>query len=168
MAIPAYMWIKDAVGSPAEEGSISIAGSCEIDGRKNTIEVIAFDHELRIPTDSMQGAITSTRKHEPLVITKGFDRASPYLYEACANGTTLNEIEIKWYEISSSGDEVAYFSHILEGVKITNITPKMHNCKDLDFERFPHLESVAFKYDTIHWTYLDGNLKVTDSWTATR
>jgi len=154
MAIPAYMTIE------------GIEGGVQIAGREGTIEVIGFDHELRIPTDSMQGQITATRKHEPLVITKGFDMSSPYLYEACANGTTLPNIEILWYEINTSGEEVAYFSHILENVKITNVTPKMHNCKDIDFERFPHLESVAFKYDTIHWTYLDGNLKVTDSWTT--
>ncbi|MFV2059344.1 MAG: type VI secretion system tube protein TssD [Gammaproteobacteria bacterium] len=154
MAIPAYMTID------------GIEGGVQIAGREGTIEVIGFDHELRIPTDSMQGAITATRKHEPLVVTKGFDKASPYLYEACANGTTLPTIEILWYEINTSGEEVAYFSHIIEGVKITNVTPKMHNCKDIDFERFPHLESVAFKYDTIHWTYLDGNLKVSDSWTT--
>lgn len=156
MAIPAYMTI-DGI-----EGSVLIAG------REGTVEVIGFDHELCIPTDSMQGAITATCKHEPLVITKGFDKASPYLYEACANGTTIPKIEILWYEINTSGEEVAYFSHIIEGVKITNVTPKMHNCKDIDFERFPHLESVAFKYDTIHWTYLDGNLKVTDSWSGAR
>ncbi len=164
MAIPAYMWIKSGMDDPAPTSSVEIKGGVAIDGRQGSIEVIAFDHELRIPTDTMEGKITSTRKHEPLVVTKGFDEASPYLYEACATGKTLEEIEILWYDINSGGEEVAYFSHVLQNVKITNVTPKMHNCKDLDFERFPHLESVAFKYDTIKWTFLDGNIQVIDQW----
>lgn len=59
MAIPAYMWIKDDQGSEIE-GSVSIAD------REGSIEVLHFDHELRIPTDGDTGSLTGTRKHEPL------------------------------------------------------------------------------------------------------
>lgn len=58
MAIPAYMWIKDDQGNQIE-------GPITVQGREQSVEVLGFDHELRIPTDNDTGALTGTRKHEP-------------------------------------------------------------------------------------------------------
>jgi type VI secretion system secreted protein Hcp len=44
----------------------------------------------------------------------------------------------------------------------------MHNVKDLDKERYPHLEEVAMRYSKITWTFKDGNIEFTDSWTEGR
>lgn len=161
MAIPAYCWIKDDQGNEIE-------GSVTIDGRLGSIEVIGFEHEVRIPTDSDSGALTGTRKHEPMVLTKAFDSASPYLYKACANGQTLKQLTLLWYKIDESGTEREYFRHVLEDVKITSIQPLMHNTKDLEKERYPHLESVMVRYGRITWTYADGNIEFSDSWNEDR
>jgi len=56
MAIPAYMWITDDQGN-------EISGSVNVAGREGSVEVLAFDHELRIPTDADSGELTGTRKH---------------------------------------------------------------------------------------------------------
>jgi len=161
MAIPAYMWIKDDQGS-------AIDGPVKISGREGSVEVLGFEHEVRIPTDSDSGALTGIRKHEPLVVTKSFDSASPYLYKACANGQTLKEMTLRWYKIDDSGTEKEYFTHKLEDVKITSINPVMHNVKDLDKERYPHLETIAVRYSKITWTYADGNIEFSDSWSEPR
>ncbi len=161
MAIPAYMWIKDDQGSEIE-GPVMVAG------REGSVEVLSFRHQVRIPTDSDSGALTGTRKHEPLVITKAFDAASPYLYKACANGQTLKEIVLRWYRIDDTGTEREYFTHTLENVKITSIEPLMHNVKDLDKERYPHLETLSMRYGKIGWTYVDGNISFSDSWNEGR
>ena len=157
MAIPAYMSIKDDQGAPSK-------GAVQIADRQGTLEVLQVDHELRIPTDSDTGSLTGTRKHEPLVVTKAFDQTSPYLYKACSNGQTLKEVVISWYRIDDSGTEREYFRHRLQDVKITAIRPKMHNVKDIDKERYPHLEEVAMRYGTITWTFVDGNIEFQDSW----
>lgn len=161
MAIPAYMTIKD------DQGSV-IQGSVTVSGREGTVEVLHFDHEIRIPTDTDTGALTGTRKHEPLVFTKAYDKCSPYLYKACSNGQTLREVVISWYRIDDTGTEQEYFRHKLEGVKITSVSPLMHNVKDLDKERYPHLEEVSMRYSRITWTYVDGNIEFSDSWTEGR
>lgn len=157
MAIPAYMWIKDDQGSPID-GAVTVAG------RQGSVEVFHFDHEIRIPTDSDTGALTGTRKHEPFKVTKSFDSSSPYLYKACSNGQTLKELELRWYRIDDTGTEREYFRHRLEDVKITSVSPVMHNVKDIDKERYPHLEEVSMRYGRITWTYVDGNIEFTDSW----
>ncbi len=161
MATPAYCWIKDDQGKP-------IDGDVTAVGREGSIEVIEFKHEVRIPTDNDTGELTGTRKHEPMVITKAFDASSPYLYKACSNGQTLKEVVLRWYKIDPSGREVEYFTHKLENVKITSIKPVMYNTKDLDKERYPHLEEVALRYGKITWTYADGNIEFSDSWNEDR
>jgi type VI secretion system secreted protein Hcp len=161
MATPGYGWIKDNTGK-------DISGSVTIDGRVGSIEILEFDHEVRIPTDADTGELTGTRKHEPLVFSKAFDASSPYLYKACSNGQTLKEMDIVWYKIDESGTEREYFRHKLEDVKITSIKPKMYNTKDLDKERYPHLETVSLRYGKITWTYADGNIEFSDSWLEDR
>ena len=161
MAIPAYMWLKDDQGNDVK-GSVSVAE------REGSIEILHFDHELRIPTDNDTGELTGTRKHEPFVITKAVDAATPYLYKACSNGQTLKTLELKWYRIDDTGTEREYFRHTLQDVKITSISPTMHNVKDLDKERYPHLETVHMRYKRITWSYLDGNIEFSDSWTEGR
>ncbi len=161
MAIPAYMWLKDDQGG-------DIQGSVTVAEREGSIEVLHFDHELRIPTDNDTGELTGTRKHEPFVITKAVDSSTPYIYKACSNGQTLKQLELKWYRIDDTGTEKEYFCHKLEDVKIVSITPTMHNVKDLDKERYPHLETVCIRYKRITWTYLDGNIEFSDSWTEGR
>ena len=80
MAIPGYMTILDDQGS-AIEGPVKVAG------REGTVEILGFDHELRIPTDSDTGSLTGTRKHEPFVFLKAFDNATPYLYKSVQQRT---------------------------------------------------------------------------------
>ncbi len=161
MAIPAYMWLTDDQGN-------EVHGSVTVTGREGTIEVLAFEHELRIPTDGDTGELTGTRKHEPFVITKSYDAASPYLYKACSTGQTLQKLVLSWFKIDETGTEVEYFRHTLEGVKVTSVGPRMENVKDSDKERYPHLEQVAIRYQKITWTYLDGNIEFSDSWAEGR
>ena len=161
MAIPAYLYIKDDQGN-------DVKGSVTVSGREGSCEVVEFDHELRIPVDADDGSITGTRKHEPFVFTKSFDAASPYLYKAVANGQTLKELKLNWYKIDATGTEQIYFTHTLTDVKLTSVAPVMHNVKDLDKERYPHLETVSCRYGKITWTYADGNIEFSDSWTEGR
>ena len=130
MPIPAYMWFKDDAGN-AVEGSVDVAG------REKSVEVLAFDHEVRIPTDPDSGKLTGTRKHEAIKIVKSFDASSPYLYKAVCEGQTFSEVEIKWYRRIPT--ETEYFNHRLHGVKICSVKPVMHNVKDPSKERYVHL-----------------------------
>lgn len=63
MAIPAYLWLKD-------DGGASINGSVDVKDREGSIEVTGFSHNLRLPTDSMTGKPTGTRKHAPIIVQK--------------------------------------------------------------------------------------------------
>lgn len=157
MAIPAYMWIKD-------DGGADIKGSVTVSGREGSVEVVAFDHAVKIPTDANTGKLTGTRVHEPIVFTKETDASTPYLYKAVSSGQTLKAVEIRWYKIDDAGKEKEYFNTKLENVKVVGVTPKMHDIKSPDFEKHNHLESIELRYEKITWSYKDGNIIHADSW----
>lgn len=157
MAIPAYMWIKD-------DGGADIKGSVTVQGREGSVEVVALDHSVSIPTDSNTGKLTGTRIHTPITFTKETDSSTPYLYKAVTSGQTLKSIEVKWYKIDDAGKEVEYFNTKLENVKVVAVKPKMHDIKNPAFEKHNHLEVVELRYEKITWAYKDGNIIHSDSW----
>lgn len=157
MAIPAYLWLKDEQGN-------DIQGSVNVTGREGSIEVLEFNHSIYIPTDNDTGELTGTRKHGAILLKKAFDASSPYLFKACCNGQKLKKAVIRWYRIDDSGQEVEYYQHVLDGVKINSFSPKMANTKDPALEKIPHIEGVSLRYEKITHTYLDGNISHFDSW----
>jgi len=157
MAIPAYMWIKD-------DGGADIKGSVTVQGREGSVEVVALDHGVSIPTDSNTGKLTGTRVHRPINFTKETDASTPYLYKAVTSGQTLKSIEIKWYKIDDAGKEKEYFNTKLDNVKVVAVNPKMLDIKNPAFEKHNHLEDVELRYEKITWSYKDGNIIHADSW----
>ena len=71
--------------------------------KRNSIEVLEFHHEVRIPTDPDTGALTGTRKHEAFQIIKAFDQSSPLLYKAVCEGITYDKMKVDWYKIDDQG-----------------------------------------------------------------
>jgi type VI secretion system secreted protein Hcp len=140
MAIPVYLWLQD-------DGGATIKGSVNVQQREGSIEVVAQDHSLYIPTDN-----------------KEIDASSPYLYKAVTTGQTLKSAEFKWYRIDDAGQEVEYFITKLEDVKVVKVAPKMHDVKDPSKEKHNHLEQVELRYEKVTWTYKDGNIIHSDSW----
>lgn len=157
MAIPVYLWLKD-------DGGADIKGSVDVQDREGSIEVVAQQHNLYIPTDNNTGKLTGTRIHTPFLFTKEIDSSSPYLYKAVTTGQTLKSAEFKWYKINDAGQEVENFNTRLENVKVVKVNPVMHDIKDPSFEKHNHLEQIELRYEKITWTYKDGNIIHSDSW----
>lgn len=82
MAIPVYLWLKD-------DGGADIKGSVDVKDREGSIEVVAQEHNLYIPTDNNTGKLTGTRIHTPFLFTKEIDSSSPYLYKAVTTGQPM-------------------------------------------------------------------------------
>jgi len=157
MAIPAYLWLKDDIGK-------DIKGSVNIRDREGSIEIIGIAHCVTVPTDNNTGKTTGTRIHAPFLFNKEIDSSSPYLYKAIATGQTLQSAEIRHYDINDAGQEVNYFTTLLENVKIVSISPIMYDIKDPAMEKHNHIEVIELRYEKITWTYKDGNLQHIDNW----
>lgn len=140
MAIPAYLWLKD-------DGGADIKGSVDVQGREGSIEVVALDHDVYIPTDNNTGKLTGTRTHKPFTFTKEIDASSPYLYKAVTTGQTLKTAEFKFYRINDAGQEVEYFNITLDNVKLVRVAPLMHDIRIL--QRSITTERIEFRYEKI-------------------
>jgi type VI secretion system secreted protein Hcp len=161
MASPAYMTIQD------DKGNI-IKANVQISGREGTAEVHAFDYAVSIPSDPNSGLLTAVRKHNDVIVTKNYDQASPLLFQACANGTSLKTVELDWYRINAAGEEEKYFTHKLVDVKVVKVQHKMLQVKNPANDQLGHLEDVCFRFRRIELCYPDGNITAKDDWLAER
>lgn len=157
MAIPAYLRLKD-------DGGADIKGSVDVQGREGSIEIIGLNHGVMQPTDKHNGKATSLRVHSPYSFDKEIDASSPYLYKAVSTGQKLKSAEFKFYHINDAGQEVEYFSTLMENVIIVSVCPMMLDVKDPNYEKHNHLELVELLYEKITWRYADGNIMHSDSW----
>ena len=157
MAIPAYLWLKD-------DGGADIKGSVDVQGREGSIEVVALDHDVYIPTDNNTGKLTGTRTHKPFTFTKEIDASSPYLYKAVTTGQTLKTAEFKFYRINDAGQEVCYYTVFMENVKVTGVNCSVPNVKIAANDKINHVESVSLQYEKITWRIVDGNIQHSDAW----
>lgn len=144
-----YAEIKDSEGNQM--------GYATFDGRQDLVKVLRFDHDWLIPTDVSSGDLIGVRQHRPLTFVKPYDKATPLLADALANGETLQEVIFHWYR-QESGSTVEFFNTTLENVKISEIHA---------FGSIPQ-EAISLLYGKITWLSFDGNIQYTDSWTAER
>lgn len=157
MAVPLYLWLKD-------EGGADIRGGSSVSGREGSIEVLSLTHGVHAPTDHMTGKLMGARSHRPLTIEKEIDASSALLYRAVARGATLQSGELKFYRANDAGKEEAYFTMLMKGVKVTSVSPKVLNIKEVESQHRNHFEIVEFRYEEITWAYADGNMIFKDAW----
>jgi len=168
MPTPAYLSIAGSTQGNITEGAFTedSVGNIYQEGHENEILVEAFSHTVTVPTDPQSGQPTGQRVHQPLTITKVFDKSSPMLYKALTTGERLPTCELKWYRTSKTGTQEHYFTIKLEDAIITNITGRMPNCQDPNQAHFTQLEDVSFSYRKIAWTHEIASTSGEDDWRA--
>ncbi|WP_300464590.1 type VI secretion system tube protein TssD [Desulfobacula sp.] len=139
-----------------------IEGSCDssfdCDG---WIAAYSFGHNVYIPRDA-QNNITGKRVHTPLKILKSFDKSTPKLYQALINGEQL-EITMRFYKVDPSGIEENYFTITLKKALIISITPSYPPVFLPQNNSYHHMETVAFIYQYIKWTWESDGIESEDS-----
>ncbi|WP_318258372.1 Hcp family type VI secretion system effector [Geobacter anodireducens] len=118
MAMPAHMTLTGE-----KQGKID--GSCELQGRENTIQLYEMKHDIHMPRNPHDGLPTGKRVHGPLSIVKMFDKSSPKLYQALCTGEHMKNVQIKWYRINKQGLEEHYFTTTLEDAIVVEMKPYM-------------------------------------------
>ena len=157
MASPIYIWLQDDVGN-------DIKGSSIVQGREHTIEAIAVNHEVFMPTDKNTGGLTGVRIHSALSYTAPIDQSVPILLDACARGKTLQSAKFVFYRINDQGSEDEYYHIGLQNARVTSVKTLVDDIKEAHNERKQHRVSVAMRYEKITWHYHEGNVQASDEW----
>ena len=156
MAMTAYLTVK---GLSQQD----MKGDCAQAGREDTILVYDIQHKIEIPRDRLTGTASGQRIHEPLVITKHLDQASPLLHRACCTGEHC-EVDLKFFRITEKGTEEHYYTIKLSDaiiVEIENITPMVFLPENKPYH---DMEKVSFTYSKIIWTYEPDGIEQEDDW----
>lgn len=163
---PIFISIKGSTQGLITEGTFTpeSVGNSYQKGHENEALIKGFSHNINIPRDPQSGQPSGQRVHEPLVISKIFDKCSPLLYNALTKGETLTEVELKWYRTSYAGKPEHYFSIILEDAVIVDIDAYMENEEGQAKTQVAPLEKVAFAYRKITWRHEAASTSGEDDW----
>jgi len=164
MALNAYMSLKGQ-----RQGDIK--GSVTQKGREGKIMVIAVSHNITSPRDAASGLPTGKRMHRPLVITKELDKSDPLLYNVLTQNENVSELRIDFYtpQLSAKqgvGSETNHYRIELLNANVASIDFRMANNKHPDLMKFAEYLEVAFTYQKITWTWIEGGVTADDDWQA--
>jgi len=143
-----------------------IKGSVTQAGREDSIMVIAYNHEVVSPRDAASGLPTGKRQHKPLTISKEIDKSTPLLMNVLTNNEQISKWELRFWQPSSTGQEVQHYTVELENASIASIRSEMLNNKYAENMQHKEREHVAFCYQKITWTWMDGGITASDDWEA--
>ena len=154
MGIRGNMWITDSHNE-------SVRGSCSIQNRDGSVEVLSMTHKISLPADMKTGKPTGNRVHTPVTVMKLIDEATPFLNKACCTGELLPQVRIDLWHISQHGKEENYFTYQLKNVRVVGVSPVISGTEDNFAE---DKENIALMYESITWAHHDGNHEYTDTW----
>ena len=157
MALNAYLKLKGQ-----KQGELK--GSVTQKGREGKIMIIAVSHEITSPRDAASGLPTGKRMHKPFVVTKELDKSTPLLFNALVNNENVPEWELQFWQPSQTGAEKQHYTVKLVNANIASINFRMANNKHPDLMKFAEYEEVAFTYQKIEWTWVDGGITAMDDW----
>jgi len=159
MALNAYLSLKGKT-----QGDIK--GSVTQKGRDGKIMIIATSHEIISPKDAASGLSTGKRQHKPYKLIKEKDKSSPLLYNVLVNNEQVVSWKLEFWRPSATGAEHQYYTVELANAHVASIREVMPNNKHPDLMKFETYEEIAFTYQKITWTWMDGGITSQDDWEA--
>ncbi len=159
-ALEAYMTLTGQKSGP-------IKGGVTQKGRENSIAVVAVSHEIVSPRDPQSGLPTGQRMHKPLVVTIEWDQSLPKLYDLLTHNENITSLTINFWKpqvkaASGVGSEVQFLTIALTNANIADIQAHVQNVLNPETAKYPETLDVAFTYQKIQWTWMDGNITSQD------
>lgn len=163
---PVFISIKGTTQGLITEGAFTpeSIGNTYQEGHENETLVKALTHSIKVPRDPSSGQPSGQRSHQPLVVTKLFDKSSPLIYNALTKGETLTNVDLKFYRTSYAGKPEHYFTIALEDAVIVNIETTMNSEVGMAVSDVAPLENVAFAYRKITWRHETASTSGEDDW----
>ena len=142
-----------------------IDGESDHPTRAYSIDVISYSHSITSPNWQIaaRGMGTASAQHTPLRVTKMVDKATPKLFEKCAQGAVIGSVILCFYHEPANKQ---YLNITIQIVYVVSI-------QDYGLHEGRPTETVSFAYNNIKWTYTEydsaglskGKVEVTDTWT---
>jgi len=134
-------------------------------GREDSIECLYFQASVHTAREKGSGLASGRRTHDPLMIRKRVDKASPLLAKALCQNEVIDGV-FKFFRPNPTGDGTTQHFYTVEITKGRVATHRLFNPDTIDpaSSTWPAMEEVSFVFHTITWTYEDGGVTHTDTW----
>ena len=164
-----YMSINDPEGCLTEEACSkeSIGSFFKADHDEESL-VLAYDHKVSVPTNTLTGQVTGTRKHEHLTITKFIDKSSPLIFNELTSPSEL-EVVLRFFRTpdeTSAGEPVEYCNITLQRAKIVSINTISPNILNVENDGLMPYEEVTFTYGLIQTDHVVCGTTAIDDWSG--
>jgi type VI secretion system secreted protein Hcp len=164
-----YMSINDPEGCLTEEAcSKESIGSFFKSDYEEECLVLAYDHKVSVPTNTLTGQVTGSRKHEFLEVSKFIDKSSPLLLNSVTSPSEL-EVVLRFFRTpdeTSAGEPVEYYNITLQRAKIVSINTISPNILDVQNDGLMPYENVRFTYGLIQADHIVCGTTATDDWSG--
>jgi type VI secretion system secreted protein Hcp len=161
MAETVHLYLK------ANGADIKGESSQESLGRKDSIECVHYEQEVKTAREQGTGMVTGRRQYQPLRIIKRIDKASPLLMKALTNNEKIDGV-FKFFRPNPKGDGTTeqFFSVEIKEGHIASVKDYVPNTLEKEEVHHPPLEEVTFVFKTIKWTFTNGGVTHQDSWSG--
>ena len=129
-------------------------------GGEGTIECVSYESGLALPPAG--SLVTGQRRYEPIRIRKRIDKSSPLLAKAIVKNEVITGTFRFLRTDDRTGETEAFFTVEIRKGRVSSVKQLLPDTLDADTATLPPLEEVAFVFDEITWTYLDGKITFTD------
>ncbi len=165
MPTPFYVAIKGKRQGAITKGDLTAdsVGNSFQEGHEDESLCQAYVANVTIPRDPQSGQPTSTRVHNPAVITKAFSKSSPLLWQALCSGEVL-QIVAKFWRTSMTGQQEHYFTVKWTDAVMVYGKAYVPNALDTANNNFTHMEDWSFTYRMVEWTHEKGGTSGADDW----
>ena len=142
-----------------------IEGEVRQKGREGWMEIFGFSHEINSPRDAASGLPTGKRQHMPFRVVIRQSQATPLLLQAQSRNQVIPEVKVLFFRPSgTTGLEQQYFTYTLKNARITSYRTWAPNKQDPAAAPYLPSSELAFTYETITTTYVDGGIEHSDDW----
>ena len=136
--------------------------------REGTIECSSFQHKLDTPREAATGRLTGRRQHSAVTISKRVDKSTPLLFKALCQNEPVNRAEFMFFRPSAGREatEERFYTVLLENGYVAMVEQLSEDNIVGGEDAPPMMETVAFVFQDITWTYEIGGATHKDSWSG--
>ena len=149
---------NDIKGEPTQKGG----------GRNpDAIECLQWEYIVETKREAGSGMATGRRKHNPVRIVKRIDKATPLIAKALVENEKI-EAEFRFFRPNPTGDGTTeqFYTVEIEGGRVDTVKQWVPDCLDPTSTASPPMEEIRLTFDKITWTFEDGGVSHTDSWSG--
>ncbi len=140
-----------------------IEGESTDQGHEGEIDILSVSHAMDIPIDPTSGLPTGRRQHNPIVITKRIDKASPLLAQALSFNSIIASADVMYEKRDPAGTRVPELRIALQNVLVVDITQFLE--RD-EAGALASREEVSLVYQSIRWIHEPTGTEHEDTWTG--